>query len=205
MEVPECGAGGRQHRGGVLQCGSDQQHAAGGHGHEDDPRGQEHPQPHRLQGHLRGQLRQLLPRPRAGATGGDGGAQLLAVRLDADRGRRGREHVPVHQRARPERARGARGVHLQDRRGAALLHAAARARDGGGGGHDHLRLLPRGVQRAPHGVCRGGEPAHEPQARGQRRINSRVLSTPLGQRRPPRGWVEPTTSLCNAGKALLPR
>lgn len=47
-----------------------------------------------------------------------------------------------------ERARGARGLHLQDRRGPAVLLPAARHRCGRRRGHDHLRLLPRGVQRA---------------------------------------------------------
>ena len=34
------------------------------------------------------------------------------------------------------------------------------------------RVLQRGVQRAPAGVRRGGEPAHEPETRGQRRMSA---------------------------------
>jgi Fe-S cluster assembly scaffold protein SufB len=45
----------------------------------DDPRGQEHAQPHREQGHLCRALAQLLPRPRLRAAVGHRRAQLLAV------------------------------------------------------------------------------------------------------------------------------
>ena len=55
-----------------------------------------------------------------------GRAQLLAVRLAADRRQVRRAHVPVHRGAEPDRAGGARGVDLEDRRGPDLLLPAAR-------------------------------------------------------------------------------
>ena len=58
-------------------------------------------------------------------------AQLLAVRLDADRRQVRRPHLPLHRRPEPDRADGARGLDLEDRRGPDLLlqlSAASRPR-----------------------------------------------------------------------------
>ena len=55
-------------------------------------------------------------------------AQLLAVRLAAHRRQVRRPHLPLHRRAELHRPDGARGHHLQDRRGPALLLPAARHR-----------------------------------------------------------------------------
>ena len=53
--------------------------------HQDDPPRQEHVEPHHLQGHCGGPLRQHLSRPRLGAPQGDQRAELHAVRLAAHR------------------------------------------------------------------------------------------------------------------------
>ncbi|KAL6769421.1 SUFB1 [Auxenochlorella protothecoides x Auxenochlorella symbiontica] len=136
----EGGLGGR-----VLLRGPDQQPAAGRHGDKDDPRGAAHAIAHRVQGHLRRPVAQRLPRPGQHRPRGRRRAEPLPVRLHADRGRGRGQHLPVHPGAQPHRARGARGLHLQDRRGPAVLLPAAWRGGGGGGGHDHLGLLPRGV------------------------------------------------------------
>ena len=86
-------------RGRVLQRGAHEQLPAGGHRHEDDPRGEKHPQSHREQGDQRGEEPQLLPRPGAGGPLGRGRAQLQPVRLHAHRRQGGREHLPVHRRS----------------------------------------------------------------------------------------------------------
>ena len=64
--------------------------------------------------------------------------------------------------------RGARGVHVEDRRGPDLLLQAARALDAGRGEHDRERLLQGGVPRTADGVRRGGAETAGRQPRRQR-------------------------------------
>src|SRR5206468_386243 len=101
----------------VLFGGRDQPPPAGGHRHQDDPHGQEHPLDDRLEGHLGGPRSEHLPRPREDPERGRAGAELLAVRLDADRRPMRGAHVPVHRRAQQHGHHGARGLDVQDRRG----------------------------------------------------------------------------------------
>ncbi len=110
----------------VLLGGRHGEPAAGGHRHQDDPRREEHPEHHRLEGDLRGTRTEHLPGAREGSEGGDRCAELLPVRLDA-LGRPVRSaHLPLHRRGEPLVHGGARGVRLEDRRGPDLLLPAAR-------------------------------------------------------------------------------
>ncbi len=72
--------------------------------------GEEHPQHHRLQGHLRRSRPEHLSRPGEDPEGCGQRPQLLAVRFDADRRSVRRSHVPLHRRAEPVGKDGARGL-----------------------------------------------------------------------------------------------
>ena len=111
----------------------------------------------------------------------DSRPQLLAVRFPAPRRPVRGPHLPLHRRAELHRPDGARGHHLEDRRGPALLLPVARDRHRGRGQHDRQRLLQGGLQGAPHGVRGRGPEAPRGQPRGQRRLeNSRAApQTPL--------------------------
>ncbi len=63
LEVSELHSAGRQLGRRVLLGRDDQQQAAGGHRHEDDPSREEHAQHDRLEGHLGRQGPEYLPRP----------------------------------------------------------------------------------------------------------------------------------------------
>ena len=65
LEVSELHPAGRQLDRRVLFRRDHQQLAAGGHRHEDDPHGEEHPQHDRLEGHLRRARPEHLSRPGA--------------------------------------------------------------------------------------------------------------------------------------------
>ena len=129
LEVSRLHPAGRRLDRRVLLGRDDQQLAAGGHRHEDDPPGQEHPQHDRLEGHLGRARPEHLPRPRAHRQERDARAQLLAVRLAADRRQVRRAHVPVSRDPQHLGAGRARGVDVEDRRGPDLLLPAARALD----------------------------------------------------------------------------
>ena len=97
LEVSELHPAGRQLGRRVLLGRADQQLAAGRHRHQDDPHRQEHPQHDRLEGHLGRPRPEHLSRPGADRQERAGRAQLLAVRLAADRRQVRRAHVPVHR------------------------------------------------------------------------------------------------------------
>ena len=97
LEVPELHPAGRQLGRRVLLGGADQQLPAGRHRHQDDPHRQEHPQHDRLEGHLGRPRAEHLPRPGEDPAEGRRRAQLLAVRLAADRRQVRRAHVPLHR------------------------------------------------------------------------------------------------------------
>ena len=83
-------------------------------------------QHHRVEGDLGRPRPEHLPRPGEDPQGRGRRAQLLAVRLAAARRPVRRAHLPVHRGAEPDRADGARGVDVEDRRGPDLLLPAAR-------------------------------------------------------------------------------
>ena len=62
-KYPSVHPAGRQLRRRILLRRADQQLSAGRHRHQDDPHRQEHPQHHRLQGHLRRARAEQLSRP----------------------------------------------------------------------------------------------------------------------------------------------
>ena len=93
--------------------------------------GKQHPQHHRLEGHLGRARAELLPGPRPGRQGGRRRPQLHPVRLAADRRPVRRAHLPLHRGEEPEREGRARGHHLEDRRRPALLLPPAGHRRGG--------------------------------------------------------------------------
>ncbi len=149
LEVPELHPAGRRLGRRVLLGGADQQPPAGRHRHEDDPHRQEHRRP-------RSSRRASRPATARTPTaawsrswqGRRRRAQLLAVRLAADRRQVRRPHVPLHRGPQLDRADGARGLDLEDRRGPDLLLPAARHLAGGRGQHDRQRLLQGGLQGA---------------------------------------------------------
>ena len=87
-------------------------------------------------------------------------AELLAVRFAAAGRQVRRAYLPVHRGEEHDRARGARGFDLEDRRGPDLLLQPARTGDAGRGEHDRQWLLQGSVPRAADGVRgRGAEAA----------------------------------------------
>ena len=102
--------------------------------------------------------------------GADGSAQLHAMRFAADRRQVRRAHLPLHRGEELDGAHGARSVHLEDRRGPALLSAAARTEGRRRGFDDRERLLQAGVSRTADGVCRGSAEAAEREPGRQRRL-----------------------------------
>ena len=103
-----------------------------------------------------GHAREHLPRAGEDPAERGGRAQFHAMRLAADGSRLRRAHLPLHGGQEPDGHRRARGEHLQDRRGPAVLLPAARHLGGGRGQHDRERLLQGGVQGVADGIRRGG-------------------------------------------------
>ena len=98
-------------------------------------------------------------------------AQLLAVRLAADRRQVRRAHVPVSRDPEHLGAGRARGLDVEDRRGPDLLLPPARPHDRGRGQHDRQRLLQGSLPGAPDGVRgRSAEAAQRFSWKGQRRL-----------------------------------
>ncbi len=92
---------------------------------QDDPSWQEHVQPHHLQGHRGGPLRQHLSRPRLGAPQGDERAELHPVRLAPHRRPVRRAHRALHRVQDLDRPVRTRGNDVEDlRRPDVLLHVA---------------------------------------------------------------------------------
>ncbi len=95
-----------------------------------------------------------------------------------------RPHLPLHRGAQPDGADGARGHHLQDRRGPDLLLQPARHLHRGRGVHDRQRLLQGGLPGASHGVRGGGAEAPRRQPRRKCRLKPKTSRT---RSRPGRG------------------
>src|SRR5213594_4425402 len=156
LEVPELHPPGRQLRRRVLLCRALQQPPAGGHRHEDDPHGEEHPQHDHRQGHLRRTGAEHVPRARQDHADGPRRAKLHALRLTPDRQQVRGAHCPVHRGAKSNGAHGARGDDLEGKRRPALLSDAARYQGRGRAVHDHQRLLQRRLSGAAIRVRDGG-------------------------------------------------
>ena len=169
-KYPSCILRGEGEPGRVLLDRHRQQPPAGRHRHEDAPPGQEHPQPHRVEGDQRGVRAEHLPRAGQRASEGDGEPQLHPVRQPADRRQVRGAHGALHRVQEQLEPGGARGDHLEGGRGQALLLPPARHGRGGGGGAGRQRLLPRGAAGAADGVRHGGAEAGRDQPRGERRV-----------------------------------
>ena len=125
VEVPELHPARRQLGRRVLLGRAQQPAPAGGHRHEDDPPRAQHPQHHRVEGHLGRARPEFLPGSRPDRQGRGERPQLHPVRLAADGRQVRRPHVPVHGGEEPERERRARGDHLEDQRRPASSIAAS--------------------------------------------------------------------------------
>src|SRR5438105_14540452 len=76
-------------------------------------------------------------------------------------------YLPLYRRAEQHGDHGARGVHVQDRRGSDLLSPPAWAVGGGCGFDDREWFLQRSLQGAADGVCGGSDSAARHQSRGE--------------------------------------
>ena len=148
-KYPSLHPAGRRVGGRVLLGGAHQPPPAGRHRHQDDPHREGHPLDHHLEGHQRRAGAEHLPRPGEDAEGGHRRPQLLAVRLAPHRRPLRRPHVPVHRGAQPDRQGRARGHHLEDQRGPALLLPPARRLAGGRGLDDRERLRKQVLKELP--------------------------------------------------------
>ena len=128
---------------------------AGGHRLQDDPPGQEHEVQHHIQGHRFGLQQQRLPRPGPHRQERHRLAQLLPMRQHARGPQFQRPYLPLHRNRQRRLPGGARGVHLQDQRGSAVLLPVPGRSAGRSHQHDRERVLQGRVQPAADGV-RGG-------------------------------------------------
>ena len=113
----------------------------------------------REQGDQRRAVRQHLSRPGAHPAEGSRGAEPHPVRQPADRRPLRRAHGALHREPQPDREGRARGDHLADRRGPAVLLPQPRPVGRGRGGDDRQRLLQGRAEGAADGVRRGGAEA----------------------------------------------
>ena len=105
LEVPELHPAGGQLGRRVLLRRRHQQPPAGRHRDQDAPPREEHPEHHHLEGDLGRQGPEHVPGPRADRQERQGSAQLLAVRLAADRRQVRRAHLPRTWRCATRRRR----------------------------------------------------------------------------------------------------
>jgi len=164
VEVPELPPVGRQQHRRVLFGGRDQQSSAGGHWHQNDPHREEHPEHDRLQGHLRRQEPEHVPRTGADHEERRRRPELLAMRFHAHRGQVWSPHLSVHRRPELDGDHGTRSHHVEDRRGSDLLLPATRHLGRGRRLDDRQRFLQGSLPGAPDGVCGGSaeSPGREP-------------------------------------------
>ena len=167
-KYPQLHSAGGQLGGRVLLGGHHQQLPAGRHRHQDAPHRQEHPEHHRLQGDFVRPRAEHLPWHGEDAAGRHRRAELFAVRLAADRRPVRSPHLPLPGSQESVGTGGARGFHLQGRRGPDLLLPPARPLQRRRRLDDHQRLLQAGVPRAADGVCRRGPEAAECESGRQR-------------------------------------
>ncbi len=105
------------------------------------------------------------------------------VRLAAPRERHRCTHVPLHRGEELDGAGRTRGLHLQDRRGPALLLPPAGHLRRGRRLDDRERLLSRGVQGAAHGVRGRGPEALERELGRERWLMLSIDESPCQDRR----------------------
>ena len=118
-----------------------------------------------LEGHFGRPRAEHVSRPGADRQEGRRRAQLLAVRLAADRRQVRRAHLPVSRNQEHHREGRARGVHVEDRRRPDFLLPAARPLGRGRGEHDRQWLLQGCLPRAADGVRRGSSETAQRQPR----------------------------------------
>src|SRR5262249_48858392 len=94
-----------------------------------------------IEGHLGWAWAEHVPRSGEDPEGRNRRAQLHAVRFAADWRQVRRTHVPVHRGKELQRAHGARGFDVKDRRRPTLLSASAWADCGGRGFDDREWFL----------------------------------------------------------------
>src|SRR5690606_27718439 len=104
-------------------------------------------------------------------------AQLHPVRQPADRQALRRPHLPLHRGEEPRRHRRARGHHLQDQRGPAVLLPQPRHLRRGRRLDDRGRLLQGGLPRAADGVRGRGQEAAGSEPGGQRGLKKPAATT----------------------------
>ena len=122
--------------------------------HQDAASRQEHDQPHHLQGHRCGQIQQHLSRARFRAPQGDGGAKLHQLRLAVDRRSVRGAYRALYRSEKFLRHLRARGHHLENLRGHAVLLPAAR-HVGGRGNRARGQWLRQGRAAATADGIRG--------------------------------------------------
>ena len=121
--------------------------------------GQEHLEPHHLQGHCRWPQRQYLSRPGLGPSQGHQCPQLHPVRLAADRRQVRRPHGALYRGEDLNRAVRARGHDVENlRRPDVLLHVAG-PHPGRSGGPHRQRLRARRAAAIAHGIHGGNAEA----------------------------------------------
>ncbi len=122
--------------------------------HQDAASRQEHDEPHHLQGHRRRQIEQHLSRPGHRAPQGQGRAQLHQLRFSADRRPVRRAHGALYRGEEFCCRLRARGDHLENLRGHAVLLPPAR-HVGGGGDRARRQRLRQGRAAAIADGIRG--------------------------------------------------
>jgi Fe-S cluster assembly protein SufB len=166
LEVPVGDPQGRRLGGRVLLGGPDRRAPAGRHRHQDDPPGQQHQSTiiskgisaGRGQNTYRG-LVKVAKNARDARNFSQCDSMLIGDRCGA-------HTFPYHRHPQSHGSAGARGDHLEDRRGPDLLLQPARPGHRGRRVHDRQRLLQGGLLGAPDGVRGGGPEAARREPRG---------------------------------------
>ena len=158
-KYPSCILRGDDSRGEFYSIAISNGHQAGRQRHQDDPSRQEHDQPDHLQGHRGRPLAEHLSRARLLAPQGQGRAQLHQLRLAADRRQVRRAHRALHRGEELLDGVRARGDHLEDLRGHAVLLPPARPHRRGGDRARGQRLRQGRAAAAADGVRRRGAEA----------------------------------------------
>ena len=141
---------------------------AGRQRHQDAASRQEYDQPHHLQGHRGGEIQQHLSRARDGAPQGQRRAQLHQLRFAADRRSMRRAHRALYRGEEFLRHLRARGHHLENLRGHAVLLPPARHVGGRGDRAGRQRFRQGRAAAIADGIRRRGAEADLDLARRKR-------------------------------------